>query len=72
MSDDLKTLAVELQDLVQSKVGTTKFAAVYNEIRQKVLSVRRDRKASRAIQVRHWPMYVIVRLTFWGSPVGCV
>ncbi|EED77124.1 predicted protein [Postia placenta Mad-698-R] len=34
---ELKTLAVELQDLVQNKVGTTKFADVYNRIRQTVL-----------------------------------
>ncbi|KAI0753565.1 hypothetical protein C8Q80DRAFT_1342693 [Daedaleopsis nitida] len=49
--DELKTLAVELQDLVQGKVGTTKFANVYNSIRQKVLSVRRERRTARAIQV---------------------
>ncbi|KAI0832589.1 hypothetical protein BC628DRAFT_1347439 [Trametes gibbosa] len=48
--DELKTLAVELQDLVQSKVGTTKFANVYNSIRQKVLTVRRDRRTARVIQ----------------------
>ena len=57
LSDDLKTLAVELQDLVQAKVGTAKFAAGYNDIRQKALSVRRERKASRAIQVRLWLVY---------------
>ena len=49
--DDLKTLSMELQDLVQNKVGTTKFAGVYNQIRQKVISVQRDRKATRALQV---------------------
>ncbi|TFK80791.1 hypothetical protein K466DRAFT_366251 [Polyporus arcularius HHB13444] len=48
--DDLKTTATELQDLVQSKVGSTKFANVYNGIRQKVLGVRRERRAARAIQ----------------------
>ncbi|PIL29525.1 hypothetical protein GSI_08333 [Ganoderma sinense ZZ0214-1] len=48
--EELKTLAVELQDLVQTKVGTTKFSNVYNSIRQKVVSVRRERKAARAIQ----------------------
>ena len=51
-TEELKTLAVELQDLVQTKVGTTKFSNVYNSIRQKVVSVRRDRKAARVIQVR--------------------
>lgn len=50
-ADELKTLAIELQDLVQSKVGTTKFAHVYNDIRQKVLTVRRDRRTARVVQV---------------------
>ncbi|KAI0628424.1 armadillo-type protein [Trametes polyzona] len=48
--DDLKTLAIELQDLVQNKVGTTQFASVYNSIRQKVLAVRRDRRTARVVQ----------------------
>jgi U3 small nucleolar RNA-associated protein 20 len=52
MSDELKTLAQELQDLVQTKVGTTKFASVYNRLRQGVLDTRRDRKRARVIQVR--------------------
>jgi U3 small nucleolar RNA-associated protein 20 len=43
----MKILAVELQDLVQSKVGTIKFANVYSQIRQSVLGVRRERKATR-------------------------
>lgn len=50
-SDELKTIAVELQDLVQSKVGTTKFSNVYNQIRQSVLGVQRERKVARATQV---------------------
>jgi U3 small nucleolar RNA-associated protein 20 len=51
-SDELKTLATELQELVQSKVGTTQFADVYNRIRQGVLGVRRERKANRVLMVR--------------------
>ncbi|KAG6840218.1 hypothetical protein C0991_008139 [Blastosporella zonata] len=49
--DDLKTLATELQDLLQGKVGTTKFSTTYNQIRQSVLGVRRDRKVARATRV---------------------
>ncbi|THH09644.1 hypothetical protein EW145_g1873 [Phellinidium pouzarii] len=49
--DELKTLASELQDLVQAKVGTTKFANVYNRIRQGVVSVRRERRTARVVQV---------------------
>jgi len=49
--DDLKSTAVELQDLVQAKVGTTKFANEYNNIRQGVLTVRRERRATRTLQV---------------------
>lgn len=50
LADELKTLGVELQELVQSKVGTTKFAEVYSRIRQNVLGVRRERRTARAIQ----------------------
>lgn len=49
--DELKTTAVELQDLVQSKIGTTKFSLVYNQIRQGALGIRRERKVARALQV---------------------
>ncbi|KAJ7650292.1 armadillo-type protein [Roridomyces roridus] len=48
--DELKTICIELQELVQSKVGTTKFSGVYNQIRQGVLGVQRDRKAKQVLQ----------------------
>ncbi|KAI0070349.1 hypothetical protein K474DRAFT_1670178 [Panus rudis PR-1116 ss-1] len=48
--DELKTLAIELQDLLQNKVGTTKFANVYNRIRQGVQSLRQERRTARAVQ----------------------
>lgn len=50
-ADELKTLSVELQDLIQGKVGVTAFSAVYNQIRQGVLGVRRDRRTARVLQV---------------------
>jgi len=46
-TDELKATAVELQDLVQQKVGTTKFAVTYNKIRQTVLGVQRERRTAR-------------------------
>ncbi|KAJ7104174.1 armadillo-type protein, partial [Mycena belliarum] len=49
--DELKTICIELQDLVQSKVGTTKFSKAYNQIRQSVLGVQRERKATKVLQV---------------------
>ncbi|KAF8641440.1 hypothetical protein AX16_009953 [Volvariella volvacea WC 439] len=52
---ELKTTATELQDLVRSKVGTTKFSAVYNDIRQQALGVRRERKTARALQATKNP-----------------
>ncbi len=67
-ADDLKTTATELQDLVQSTVGSTKFANVYNGIRQKVLGVRRERRAARAIQVRRCLMTVIRALSSMCAP----
>ncbi|KAI0060580.1 hypothetical protein BV25DRAFT_946008 [Artomyces pyxidatus] len=45
--DELKTTATELQELVQQKVGTTKFASTYNKIRQSVLEVQRERRTAR-------------------------
>ena len=51
LTEELKTLAVELRDLVQSKVGTTKFSMTYNQIRQTVLGIQRERKAARVTQV---------------------
>jgi U3 small nucleolar RNA-associated protein 20 len=50
-SDDLKATAQELQDLVQSKVGTTKFLAIYGQIRQGTLAIKKERKAARATLV---------------------
>lgn len=52
IKDELKTLGQELQTLVQEKVGTTKFAPVYNDIRQGILNIRQERKAARVLQVR--------------------
>ncbi|KAH9007602.1 armadillo-type protein [Lactarius deliciosus] len=46
---ELKATAVELQDLVQQKVSTTKFAVTYNKIRQTVLGVQRERRTARAV-----------------------
>ena len=36
---------------MQSKVGTTKFSLVYNQIRQSALGIQRERKVARALQV---------------------
>ncbi|KIP04981.1 hypothetical protein PHLGIDRAFT_170606 [Phlebiopsis gigantea 11061_1 CR5-6] len=59
--DELKTLAIELQELVQAKVGTTKFAEVYSRIRQSVLGVRRERKTARAVQAATNPAFASKR-----------
>lgn len=48
---ELKLVAQELQDLIQEKVGTTKFTAVYTQIRQKTMAVRQKRKADRSMLV---------------------
>ncbi|KAF9258369.1 hypothetical protein L218DRAFT_1080452 [Marasmius fiardii PR-910] len=48
---ELKDVSVELRDLVQSKVGATKFTGVYNQIRQGVLSVRKERKEAKILQM---------------------
>jgi len=48
--DELKATAAELQDLVQQKVGTTKFSVTYNKIRQTVLGVQRERRTARVTE----------------------
>ena len=50
--EELKTTAIELQDLVQAKVGTTAFANAYNRIRQGAVSVQQARRVARVTKVR--------------------
>jgi U3 small nucleolar RNA-associated protein 20 len=50
-TEELKALAIEVQELTQAKVGAAQFSAVYNQIRQGLLGVRRDRKTARALLV---------------------
>jgi U3 small nucleolar RNA-associated protein 20 len=47
---ELKTLATELQDLVQRRVGTTAFSSTYSKIRQGALTIRRERKVAKLTQ----------------------
>lgn len=54
-TDEIKTTSIELQDLVRSKVGVVKFSNVYSQIRQGVVNVRRERKATRALQAASNP-----------------
>ena len=49
----LKTLASEVQDLVQKKVGTTAFTEVYSKLRNRATNVRRERKEARALMVKY-------------------
>ncbi|KAJ3843214.1 hypothetical protein F5878DRAFT_721627 [Lentinula raphanica] len=49
--NELKDTAVELRDLVQSKVGTTQFSSVYNQIRQNIVALQRERKETRVLQI---------------------
>ena len=54
-TDEIKTMSIELQDLVRNKVGVVKFSNVYSQIRQGVVNVRRERKATRALQATSNP-----------------
>ncbi|KAL0061427.1 U3 snoRNP protein [Marasmius tenuissimus] len=58
---ELKDIAVELRDLVQTKVGATKFANVYNQIRQGALSVRQGRKEAKILQMATNPQAAAAR-----------
>ncbi|KAJ4487801.1 armadillo-type protein [Lentinula aciculospora] len=48
---EMKDNAVELRDLVQSKVGTTKFSTVYNQIRQNVVALQRERREAKILHI---------------------
>ena len=47
---DLKSLATELQDMVQAKAGVTKFSQVYNQIRQGAQGTRQERRVARVMR----------------------
>ena len=47
--DELKTLATEVQTLVQSKVAPTAFTSVYSKIRENVRGVQQERKIKRTL-----------------------
>lgn len=47
--DELKTLAIEVQSLVQSKVAPTAFTAAYSKIRENVRGVQQERKIKRTL-----------------------
>lgn len=51
-SAELQTLAHEVQELLQSKVGTTMYSSVHATIRQKAAERRNERKTALALQVR--------------------
>jgi U3 small nucleolar RNA-associated protein 20 len=55
VTEELKTTAIELQDLIQAKVGVTKFLSVYSQIRRGVLEVRRERKVAKILQAATKP-----------------
>ncbi|EDR15411.1 uncharacterized protein LACBIDRAFT_301714 [Laccaria bicolor S238N-H82] len=48
---EFKTTVTELQDLLQSKAGVAKFVNLYNQIRQRIFGLRRERKVARVMQV---------------------
>ena len=49
---ELQTLAREVQELLQTKIGTTAYSQVHNTIRQKAATRRQERKQILAQQVR--------------------
>lgn len=53
MTDELKTLATELQDLLQQKVGAGPFSQVYNRIRQGAIANRNERRVKRVQGMQH-------------------
>lgn len=52
---ELKTLATELQQMLQKKVGATKYSFAYNEVRQGAANVRAERKEMKKSQATNNP-----------------
>ncbi|CEH17868.1 DRIM (Down-regulated in metastasis)-like proteins [Ceraceosorus bombacis] len=48
--DELKSLAMEVQELLQAQLGATRYAAVHSRIKQAILEKRRERKTARLMQ----------------------
>lgn len=48
---ELQTLAQEVQELLQTKIGTTAYSAVHTQIRQKAAIKRNERKVALSLQV---------------------
>ena len=61
---DLKDIAIELRDLVQSRVSASKFTTVYNQIRQGTLSVRKERKEAKILQMAINPQAAAARKAY--------
>ncbi|KAK4057573.1 U3 snoRNP protein [Microbotryomycetes sp. JL221] len=53
---ELQTLAQQVQEIVQTKVGSTKFVTIYTQIRQRASQRRHDRKIARAQEVLNNPV----------------
>ncbi|CAO1637187.1 unnamed protein product [Parajaminaea phylloscopi] len=49
-AENLQTLASEVQDLVQEKVGTSAYSSVYSSIRSRAMEKRRQRKTDRLMR----------------------
>ena len=50
VTKDLKALAQETLELIQSRVGVTAYAQAYSKVREVVQEKRRERKYKRSIQ----------------------
>ena len=48
--EDLRTLASEVQDLVQERVGPTAFTHAYAHVRQKIVARRHERRHARVLE----------------------
>jgi U3 small nucleolar RNA-associated protein 20 len=59
--EELKVLAIEVQELVQERVGISKFSAVYSRIRQGAEEVRRERRINQGTKASIDPAGVAKR-----------
>lgn len=49
--EELKALAVEVSELIQKRVGTTRWASAYSIVQRRTIEKRRERKTARLMQV---------------------
>jgi hypothetical protein len=65
-TERLYELSIEVRDLVQSKVGTTAFSTVWEQLRKRSVEKRGNRKAEQHRMVGRAPVYLRTKAVLTG------